>query len=107
MTAFEDDGKKGSFYALDLRREVGKQIVDAVQVYKAKSEYGEGGEGVLRILWSGDGWKSALEVNGNLHAVFDFVGCIGASMFGLAPANDGWQRVPVRSGEEVRELFEA
>ncbi|HUY94893.1 MAG TPA: DUF2251 domain-containing protein [Terracidiphilus sp.] len=68
---FEDEGETGYFYALDLRR-AEDQIVDAVHIYNAASVIDRERDSSLAILWSDDGLKCALLINGYPHAAFDF-----------------------------------
>lgn len=105
MTVFEDDGETGYFYALDLTRERGNQIVDAVQIYLVPEEPGEVNNRVLRILWSPDGDKSALEFDGAMRAVFDFPGRLACSLSEAPPSSDGWRRIHARSPGQIAEFF--
>ncbi len=68
---FEDDGEVGYFYALDLGAK-SNQILDAVHIYNVDSVVDPDRESQLEIQWSNDGTKSALLINGFIHAVFDF-----------------------------------
>jgi hypothetical protein len=68
---FEDDGDTGYFYALDHRR-ADRPIVDALQVYNASAVIGRDRPRTLRIVWSEDGQKAALFIDGDAYAVFDF-----------------------------------
>jgi hypothetical protein len=105
MTVFEDDGETGYVYALDLGREHGQKIVDALQIYVAKEEFGDVEESVVRILWSSDGNKSGVELDGELQAVFDFGERIGCSLSGFPPTGGGWRRVAARSVGKIAEFF--
>ena len=105
MTVFEDDGQTGYVYALDLGGEHGQKIVDALQIYVAKEEFGDVQERVVRILWSPDGSKSGVELDGELQAVFDFVGRIGCSVSGFPPTGGAWRRIVARSVGKIAEFF--
>ena len=107
LTVFEDDGETGYVYALDIGHERGAKIVDALQVYVAKEEFGDVDESIVRIRWSPDGTKSGLELDGELRAVFDFVGRIGCSISGFPPTGGGWRRIVGRSVGKVAEFFAA
>lgn len=70
---FEDEGDTGYFYALDLTRTVEEdQIVDAVHIYDVASVVDRDSDSTLMIVWSEDGLKCALLINGYAHAAFDF-----------------------------------
>jgi len=69
---FEDDGEAGYFYALDLQASDKDQIVDAVHIYNVSQLTDRGRTSAVSILWSTDGAKSCLLINGHPHAVFDF-----------------------------------
>ena len=106
LTVFEDDGETGYFYALDLTREHGRKIVDALQIYTVKEEFGDVNESVVRIIWSPDGVKSGLELNGTLQAVFDFGEKVGCSLSGFpAPPSDGWRRAPGQTADQIASFF--
>ena len=68
---FEDDGETGYFYALDLAQ-TGDMIVDAVQIYNVANIADRACPSALLIVWSEDGSKCGLLINGYPHAVFDF-----------------------------------
>jgi hypothetical protein len=105
MAVFEDDGETGYFYAVDLSREHGSKIVDAVQIYVAKEEYGEVEESLVQVMWSPDGCKAALVLDGEAQAAFDFSEQIGCSLSGFPPANEGWKRLRGRSPAEISDFF--
>ena len=68
---FEDDGETGYFYALDLSRS-DDMILDAVQIYNVANVVDRDRPSRLAIVWSEDGPKCALLINGYPHAAFDF-----------------------------------
>jgi hypothetical protein len=68
---FQDDGETGYFYALDLTKS-DDQIVDALHIYNVGSVTDRHLPSTLCIIWSEDGTKAALLINGYAHAVFDF-----------------------------------
>jgi hypothetical protein len=91
-TVFEDDGDTGYFYAMDLRRD--RRIVDAVHIYNVSSVIDPQLESEVEILWSTDGWKSLLRINGYPHAFFDFSEKRGCCRTGFPTAASGWHRQP-------------
>ena len=68
---FEDDGEVGYFYAVDLAR-TDKMILDAVHIYNVANVVDRDRASSLSIVWSDDGCKCALLINGYPHAAFDF-----------------------------------
>jgi hypothetical protein len=106
MTVFEDDGDTGYFYALDVGREHGEKIVDAIQIYTTTEDFGDDHREpiVARIVWSDDGKRSGLEIDGQLQAVFDFSNLVGCSLIGFPPASNGWARKVV-DGPALQRLF--
>ena len=70
--SFEDDGETGYFYVLDLSRSE-NMIVDAMHIYNVSNVTDRDRPSILSIVWSGDGLKCALLINGYPHAAFDFL----------------------------------
>ena len=68
---FEDDGETGYFYAVDLSRSE-NTILDAVHIYTVTNVVDRDRPSTLSIVWSEDGTKCALLINGHPHAAFDF-----------------------------------
>jgi hypothetical protein len=68
---FEDDGETGYFYAVDLTRSE-NMILDALHVYDVANITDRDRPSTLTIVWSEDGFKCALLINGYPHAAFDF-----------------------------------
>jgi hypothetical protein len=68
---FEDDGKTGYFYAIN-RGERQNLILDAVHIYNAANVVDRDKSSEAEIVWSGDGLKAGLFINGHLHALLDF-----------------------------------
>lgn len=68
---FEDDGETGYFYAVDLTRSENR-VLDAMNIYDVKNVTDRDRPSKLSIVWSEDGLKCALLINGYAHAVFDF-----------------------------------
>jgi hypothetical protein len=67
---FDDDGEAGYFYAVDLTSD--NLILDVVPVYEAASASAPNRESSLSIVWSADGQKCALLIDGLPQAAFDF-----------------------------------
>jgi len=68
---FEDDGKAGYFYGLNLESKK-QPVLDALHIYNVKDVLDSDISLKLEILWSEDGLKSCLAINGFVHVVFDF-----------------------------------
>jgi hypothetical protein len=75
---FEDDGETGYFYAIDLTR-TDNTIPDAVHIYNVANVSDKDKPSAVEIIWSDDGLKCALLINGYPHAAFDFVAQRGFS----------------------------
>jgi hypothetical protein len=67
---FDDDGEAGYFYAVDLTSD--NLILDVVPVYEAAGISEPKRQSYLSIVWSADGQKCALLINGSPRAAFDF-----------------------------------
>jgi len=67
---FDDDGESAFFYALDLDSD--ELILDAVHVYDVAAIAGRKRHTSLDIVWSPDGHKCALLLDGRPRAAFDF-----------------------------------
>jgi hypothetical protein len=67
---FDDDGESAWFYALDLDSD--DLILDAVHVYNAATFPARRRHTSLSIVWSLDGRKCALLLDGEPQAAFDF-----------------------------------
>ena len=68
---FEDDGTTAFFYAYD-REAADGTILDAVHIYDVASLADADRESELEVVWSADGLKAGLRINGYLHAILDF-----------------------------------
>jgi hypothetical protein len=68
---FEDDGETGFFYGLNLENQK-QPVLDALQIYNVKDILDADVSIKVEIIWSEDGLKSRLAINGFTHAVFDF-----------------------------------
>jgi len=67
---FDDDGEAGYFYAVDLTSDT--LILDVVPVYEAAGVSEPDRKSSLSIVWSADGRKCALLIDGSPQAAFDF-----------------------------------
>jgi|SRR5215216_1020349 len=68
---FEDDGETGYFYGLNLENKK-RPVLDALHIYNVKDVLDRDVALKIEIIWSNDGLKSYLAINGFIHAVFDF-----------------------------------
>ena len=88
-TFFEDDGDTGYFYAVQ-RRGTDLSILFALHVYNVRSIPERERPRQLSILWSRDGLKSALLLDGSPRAVFDFAAKHGYCHSDVPPSREGW-----------------
>ena len=68
---FEDDGKTGYFYGLDLEDKK-QPVLDSLLIYNVKDILDPNVSVQVDITWSEDGLKARLAINGFPHAIFDF-----------------------------------
>ena len=68
---FEDDGDTGYFYALDTSNP-DHQILDALLVYNVTDVTDRQKSSRAQVVWSADGLRVILRINGHPHAAFDF-----------------------------------
>ena len=87
VVVFEDDGRTGYFYALDIEEE---KIVDALHIYDVMQVKDNELPSEVQIEWSPDALKAALFINQHPHAVFDFRGKRGYCRTGYPPADPNW-----------------
>ena len=85
---FEDDRATGYFYGLDRSPEFPGQIVDALHIYNVKGVTDRKKPCAFEVIWSKDGLKAGLLINGYMHAVFDFEARKGCCRTGFPPASD-------------------
>jgi hypothetical protein len=88
---FEDDGRTGYFYALDLSRKE-NVIVDALHIYDVTHVVDKDKSSIVQFVWSTDGRKSALSINGYVHAVFDFDARRGYCRSNFPPPGKSWSQ---------------
>jgi hypothetical protein len=70
-SVFEDDGKTGYFYAFDRGNEQ-NPILDGVHIYNAGKVVDRDKASEAEIVWSRNGLRAGLFINGYLHALLDF-----------------------------------
>ena len=101
---FEDDGETGYLYGLDFK--LGDNpIVDALHVYNVESVADRSLPSNVQLIWSVDGTKGALLINGYAHAVFDFKAERGYCRTGFPPPSPGWSAEGHSWADEVLEWF--
>jgi hypothetical protein len=107
MSVFEDDGQTGYLYALDRERSHANKIVDAVQIYTTTENYGDDDRPwlVAKVVWSPDGDRSALEIDGRMLAAIDFANRVTYSLGEFPPAPEGWRHAKAESIAAIRNVF--
>jgi hypothetical protein len=101
---FEDDGETGYFYALEPER-AANPIVDAMQIYNAAAVMDSDRASRAEILWSSDGLKAGLRINGHVHAVFDFTAKRGFCRSNFPAPNSAWTSFDHRWSDEALDLL--
>lgn len=104
LTVFEDDAQTGYFYGLDTSRP-DRKILDAMHVYDVEQVTDRDRPSVVRIVWSTDGLKSALLINGYPHAVFDFEARRGYCRSNFPPPGPDWTSHGHEWDDAAIELF--
>jgi len=88
---FEDDGQTGYFYAVETDTgSKGQRVLDALHIYEVDESVAEKKSSELKMIWSTDWMKSALVIDGQCHAVFDFSGHAGYNINEFPPPNSFW-----------------
>lgn len=102
---FEDNGSTGYFYAIN-KDNGGMDILDALHIYNVKDVIDKEKVCEAEFMWSEDGLKSALMVNGYCHAIFDFKQKAGFCRNAFPEANHKWSEVKDRKlTDELVEAF--
>ena len=101
---FEDDGDTGYLYALDLNKD-DNRIVDALQIYNVANVTDREKPSVIQLVWSHDGLKAGLLIDGYPHAVFDFAAKRGYCRTGFPPPSKKWTRHGHEWADAALELF--
>lgn len=104
MVVFEDDGDTGYLYGLDRSRD-GNPILDALHIYNVANVTDKHLPPNVQIVWSSDGNKSLLLINGYPHAAFDFVAKRGYCRTNFPPPDKKWTQYSHEWRDEVLELF--
>ena len=101
---FEDDGDTGYFYAVE-RTSAGPEMLDALHIYNAEQDL-RGVECRLELVWSSDGRKAGLRLNGTLWAAFDFEHEEGRCRSNFPPPGGRWQMAerPAWSDAVIRQF---
>lgn len=86
---FEDDGQTAYFYAYD-RANSEQAILDAVHIYNVASVVDWDQDSEVAVIWSADGLKAGLLINGQLHAVLDFESRKGYCRNNFPPPGGAW-----------------
>lgn len=103
---FEDDGETGYFYGLDTSRNEGNQILDALHIYNVRSVIDKEQPSRVQVLWSDDGLKAGLYINGYAHAVFDFAAKRGYCRSNFPAPNKEWTSFGKEWSDAVLESFQ-
>ena len=103
-TFFEDDGDTGYFYAVE-RKASDLSIRDALHVYNVASVPERNRPRCLTIVWSRDGLKSALLLDGLAQAIFDFAAKRGYRRSGCPPPSSHWPDAGHQWNDAAMELF--
>lgn len=101
---FEEDKDVAYFYGLDNSTK-GNPILDALHVYNVDSITDKDIPSKVSIVWSNDGKKSLLLINGNPRAAFDFVAKRGYCRTNFPPPSDNWSSEGHEWDDKVLELF--
>jgi hypothetical protein len=107
---FEDDGETGYFYALEQGSHGDDgRILDAVHIYNVESVVDKDRPSTADILWSADGMKVALSINGYPHAAFDFEARRGYCRMNFPnfaqEIAEGWSRASHQWDDGVMNFF--
>jgi hypothetical protein len=94
LALFEGDGSAGYFYALKAQRK-DRKILDLLCIYLLKQDAETSDQHNLQIVWSEDGLRVLLRIDGYPHAIFDFAGKQGHCRM-------NYPNVPRRSEDDWR-----
>jgi hypothetical protein len=86
---YEDDGDTGYFYAVEPSPE-GMEMLDALHLYNAEQDL-RGVDCRIELVWSADGNKAGLRINGTLWAAFDFEHEQGRCRTNFPPPSGRWK----------------
>ena len=105
---FEDDGESAYFYAVEKDSEgAGLRILDALHIHERdETDEPSADPARLQILWSKDWKRSALLIDGYVHALFDFATHGGYNVNEFPPPNAIWTNGDRKLTEElIRQSF--
>jgi hypothetical protein len=105
---FEDDGEAAYLYAVEKDQEgAAVRILDALHIHEFDNdEAPPANPSRLQILWSRDWQKSALLVDGYVHALFDFASHGGYNINEFPPPNAIWTNGDRKLTDElIRQSF--
>ena len=102
---FEDDGDVGYFYALDIAG-TEQQIRDTLHIYDVQFKGNQNRLVLIQIVWSPDGLKAGLLLDGQYQAVFDFVSRRGYGRSRFSPNTGEWSKDGHGWDERVADFFE-
>lgn len=105
---FEDDGEAAYFYAVEKDDAGGgMQILDALHIHERDETDEPSPEpSRLQILWSRDWMRSALLIDGFVHALFDFERHGGYNINEFPPPNAIWTNGDRKLTDDlIRESF--
>jgi len=91
---FEDHGETGYFYGIDVSTS-DLTILDALEIYNVSAFKDEDRERKLEIVWTDDGLRAALIINGSVQAVYDFMKRRAACRANFPPADGSFIGVRV------------
>jgi hypothetical protein len=102
---FEDDGETAYFYAYDRGKST-QPILDALHIYNVQNVIDRDGDSEAQIIWSPDGLKAGLLINGRLYALLDFESQRGYCRSNFPPPGGAWASPErVRWSEELASLL--
>jgi hypothetical protein len=101
---FEDDGDTAYLYGLDHSQKK-DPIVDALHIYDAENVTDRSILSKLQLVWSKDGVKAALLINGYPHAIFNFKDQRGYCRTGFPSPSKTWSAEGHAWDDEALELF--
>jgi hypothetical protein len=105
--AFQDDGDTAYFYAMEIDQQTKEpRILDALHIYQIQPPWSQKEPVKLMIIWSRDWMKAALVMDGQCHALFDFLNQGGYNINEFPPPNEIWtKRGRKLSNELIAEIF--
>ena len=88
---FEDDGRTGYLYAYDRAAPQEARILDACHIYNVTNVVDRDRPSEVEIIWTADGLKAALLINGFAHAVVDFAARRAYCRTNFPPPGGPWR----------------